>query len=763
MLYLHLMRILSFVFYREKLRDLLIFMYIRRNYFQTMRLLTLLLTMTFLLVFQAGSAQTADRGTVSLNDTSSDLHARDIVSRMSLKQKIYEMHGHGLLRFGLSALFTKHLKPVIAGGNKKLGVPGTVFFDGPRGLFRTKGATAFPVTMARGASWDPDLERRVGDAMGEENRALGGNYSGAVCMNLLRNPRWGRSQETYGEDPYLVGEMACGLVDGIQKHNVQACVKHFAANSMENNRFGGSMNMDERTLQEVYLPHFKKVIQHGAASVMSAYNKLNGVYCGENKHLLTEILRDDWGFRGYITSDWAFGLHDGEKGIKAGMNVEMPGAHYYKISNVKKLIRKAKVTMQDIDALLLPVIRTKLLFAKAKDPELYPKSLIGCDAHVALAREVAEKSAVLLKNENHLLPFDTAKIKNVAVIGELANALQTGDHGSSTMIPDHIVSPLAGIMEYLKGSRVVLWYAEDEDTAGIKSICAKADAVIISAGMNYLDEGEYIGGGTIRDKNNPDKKSFFTKLSGLGLGGDRKYLHLHQRDIDLIHRAASVNKNVVVCIQAGSAVTVEEWHQEVPAIMETFYNGMEGGTALARLLFGDVNPSGKLPFTVPKSESDLPPFNSFDANVDYGYYHGYTLFDKKKIEPRYPFGFGLSYTSFVISDLQIAKAEILSNDSIHVSVKVKNTGTRDGAEVVQLYVGFPESKIDRPAKLLRGFKKVFFRTGEEKQVQFTVPASELAYYNTDTKSWVVEKSRYNILIGNSSSPKGLIKQIFVVR
>jgi beta-glucosidase len=709
------------------------------------------------------TAQTTIQNNTRMNDTSADQYAREILSKMTLREKVYEMHGHGLLRFGLSALFTKNIKPVIAGGNKRLGIPGTIFLDGPRGIFRNTGATAFPVTMARGASWDPDLERRVGEAMGEENRAFGGNYSGAVCMNLLRHPAWGRAQETYGEDPYHIGEMASALVDGIQKHNVQACVKHFAANSMENNRLGGNIKMDERTLQEVYLPHFKKVIQHGAASVMSAYNQLNGEFCGHSKHLLTDILVRDWGFRGYVTSDWAYGLRDAEKGIKAGMNVEMPGAHYYRLSKIKKLISDGKITGQEINDLVLPIIRTKLLFAGKKDIRSYPKALIGCREHTDLAREVAEKSAVLLKNENNILPFDKTKVKRIAVIGSLADVKQTGDHGSSIVAPSYIITPLEGIRKYLEGTNIVVLYAASGDTEAVKNICANADAVIIAAGYTYLDEGEYIGAGKIRDRENPGKRSFFTKLSGLGLGGDRKYLHLHQQDIDVIHLAASINKNVVVSLVAGSAVTVEEWHTEVPAIIETFYNGMEGGNALARILFGDVNPSGKLPFTVPKSESDLPPFDSYATSVDYGYYHGYSLFDKKKIEPRYPFGYGLSYTSFTISDLHVGQSEITAHDSVKVTVRVKNTGSREGAEVVQLYIGFPDSKIDRPEKLLRGFRKVYLKPNEEQQIEFSVPASELAYYNVATKSWEIEKSKYEVLVGNSSSDDKLLRQVFAIR
>jgi beta-glucosidase len=691
-----------------------------------------------------------------LTDAEADAKARDMLSKMTLCQKIYEMHGHGLIRFGLSGLFSNKIKPVIAGGNKHLGIPPTIFFDGPRGVFRNKGATAFPVTMARGASWDTGLERRVGEAMGEELRSLGGNYSGAVCMNLLRNPRWGRSQETYGEDPYHIGEMASALVEGIQSKNVQACAKHFAANSMENNRLGGNINMDERTLQEVYLPHFKKVIQHGVASVMSAYNKLNGELCGQNKHLLKDILFGDWKFRGYITSDWAFGLRNGEKGIKAGMNVEMPGAHYYKASKVKRLLREGKVTDQEINDLVLPVIRTKLLFASRKDTQSFPKSLLGCDKHIALAREVAEKSAVLLKNENNTLPLDKSQIKKIAVIGSLADVKQTGDHGSSSVIPSYIITPLNGIRSYFKGTNTEILYASPGDTQAIKAICSVADVVIVSAGLTYLDEGEYIGAGKIRDKNDPDKRSFFTKISKLGLGGDRTYLHLHEQDINTIHIAASVNKKVIVCLVAGSAVTVEEWHQEVPAILETFYNGMEGGNALARILFGDINPSGKLPFTVPVSENDLPPFDSYAENVDYGYYHGYTLFDKEKKAPRYPFGFGLSYTSFSISDMKIDKAVITHADSILISVKVKNTGMKAGAEVVQLYAGFPHSKIDMPEKLLRGFQKIYLQPGEEKLIDFTLVASNFAYYDTANKQWLTEKGNYNILIGNSSNDQNLI-------
>lgn len=688
--------------------------------------------------------------------------ALHILSRMTLKQKVYEMSGHGIARFGVSMVFSKKLKQIHAGGSKKLGIPPTIFNDGPRGLFHYKGATAFPVTMARGASWDVDLEKRVGEAMAKEVRAVGGNYSGAVCMNLLRHPAWGRAQETYGEDSYHLGEMASALVAGIQQHNVQACVKHFAANSMENNRFGGSMNMSMRTLQEVYLPHFRKVIERGAVSVMSAYNKLNGEYSGHNKFLLTDILRKQWGFKGYVTSDWSYGLFDAQKGIEAGMNVEMPVGKVYKYSTVKKLISSGAIKEHQIDELVLPVLTTKLLFDARTDKEEYPKQLVGCKEHIELACEVAEKSAVLLKNENNILPLDKAKVKRIAVIGSLADVKQTGDRGSSSVTPAYIVTPLQGIRSHLSGSAVEVVAAPVTDSAAIKAACEGADAVIVVAGTTYLDEGEYIGDFTIRDRNNPDKKNFVVKAGILGLGGDRKYLHLHQPDIDAIHIAASCNKNVVVCLVAGSAITVEEWHNRVPAILQAFYNGMEGGNALVRILFGDVNPAGKLPFTVPKVESDLPSFDSYAENAEYGYCHGYTLFDKGNKEPRYPFGFGLSYTSFSFSNLQLSKKIHTVDETVSFTVEVTNTGNRAGAEVVQAYVSFSNSKYERHIKLLKAFAKVYLNIGETKAIQLHVPVKELKHFNETTQLWETEKMQYNLLVGNASDNLPL-RAVFDVR
>ncbi len=698
-----------------------------------------------------------------LNESEADSLSRELIAQMTLREKVYELHGRGLIRYGLSMFFSNSLKLVKAGGSKKHGIPPVIFSDGPRGVSFVKGATAFPVTMARGASWDVELESRIGEAMAKEVRAIGGNYSGAGCMNLLRHPAWGRAQETYGEDPHHLGEMASALVEGIQRHHVQACVKHFAANSMENNRFGGSMNMSERTLHEVYLPHFKKVIQRGAASVMSAYNKLNGEYCGESKYLLTEILRKDWDFKGYVTSDWMWGLFDTQKGIRSGMNVEMPEGKVYSYKKINRALKNGDITMQDVDALVLPVLSTKLLFASRKDFQNYPRELLGCREHVALAREAAEKSAVLLKNENSLLPLDKNVIKKIAVLGSLAEVKQTGDKGSSQVNPNYIITPLKGISDFLKSTGVHVLTAPQNDRAQLESILRDADAVLIVAGTTHLDEGEFIGDGKIRDKDNPDKQSLMMRIGKLGIGGDRKYLHLHQPDIELINLAAAQNKKVIVSLVAGAAITVEEWQENVPAIIQTFYNGMEGGSALAKIIFGAINPSGKLPFTVPVHASDLPPFDSFAEQAEYGYYHGYTLFDKENKQARFPFGFGLSYTDFEISGLKLEKAILSDTDSLTISCLLKNTGSRKGAEVVQLYMSPPKTEIDKPEKLLRGFKKIELEPGEEKQISMTIAVRDLALYFPESKTWKVERGIYEMMLGNSSVNAHLLRAKFEIK
>jgi len=684
--------------------------------------------------------------------------ALGILSQMTLKEKVNELSGEGIKKLIFGILTKGHLLPIHAGGCKRLGIPPMSFTDGPRGV-GTATATNFPVTMARGASWDVDLERRIGEVMGIESRCASANYSGAVCINLLRHPSWGRAQESYGEDPWLLGEMGAALVSGIQRHNVMACLKHFALNSIENSRFLVNVAIDERTLHEVYLPHFKKCIDAGAASVMSAYNKVRGEYCGENKYLLTDILRKDWDFKGFITSDWFWGLRNTLKGIKAGMNIEMPRGKYYKYRRIKELLDEGKITNDDIDNLILPIIRTKLEWASRKDPMTYSKNLIASDSHINLAREAAEKSVVLLKNDNAILPLKQDAIKRLAIVGSVAKTQNDGDKASSKVKSPYVVTPFEGLKNYL-GNSAELLYANENNVEEIKHISNIADAVIIVAGFKFTEEGEYVH--LLGKRGGPGNPPLLAKL-GLMSKGDRIPLSLHERDLKVIEAVTSVTDKAIVCLVGGSAITMEGWKEKVSAILMTFYNGMEGGNALARILFGEVNPSGKLPFTIPQDEADLPYFDAYADKITYEYYHGYTLFDKFKKSSTFPFGYGLSYTNFFHSDLEVLTPVVpAQNGMVMASLDVENCGSAAGEEVIQLYIGFSQSRIDRPVKLLRGFKKIPLLPNEKKTIIFDVKTEDLAYYDTETKSWEVEIMEYELYAGGSSGDDDLLKEKFII-
>ncbi len=679
-----------------------------------------------------------------MDDREIEMTAARLVSQMSLEEKVDQMDGDGgiwgWIRLGIRFGLLKQFNIQYAGRNTRLDIPPIAFSDGPRGI--TVGhSTCFPVAMARGATWDVDLERKVGDALGQEARALGVNYFGGLCINLLRHPGWGRAQETYGEDPWLLAQMATSLTKSIQRHNVMACAKHFALNSIENSRFYVDVRVDERTLREVYLPHFKAFVHAGGASVMSAYNKVNGEYCGQNRHLLTEILRDVWGFRGFVTSDWMMGVHDGIKAVKAGLDIEMPlPIHYGK--NLVNAVRSGKVKESLVDERVQRIVRTKLKFVTRTDPMKYPRSLVANREHRDLAREVAEKSMVLLKNDGALLPLDSAHIETLAVIGRLANVANTGDHGSSYFKPPYVITPLEGIKNYA-GKNIKILYSDGKDVNTAGKMAAQADAVIVITGLDYRDEGEYITTG---------------KGKQIGNGGDRKSLTLHPQDEALIRAVAGVNDRCIVGLMGGSAIIMENWKRSVPAILMIWYPGMEGGNALARVLFGEVNTSGKLPFTIPVAESQLPHFDPADSTTEYGYYHGYTLFDHNHETPAFPFGFGLSYTAFHFDSLLTS----IRDGIIRVEVCVTNTGSRLGTETVQLYAGMVNPPVERPEKLLRGFRKVTLQPEERMKVTFALPIKNLARYDPGRKRWIVDAGKYRIFAGSSSCDEQLISKIISV-
>jgi beta-glucosidase len=695
-----------------------------------------------------------------------DRAALDAIARMTLDEKLDQMRGSGLLPMVLSMLFRGGaMAPVYSGENQRLSIPPIAFTDGPRGVTSGR-STSFPVAMARAATWDVDLQRRVGDAIGAEARAQGANYWGGVCLNIVRHPSMGRAEETYGEDPWLTGEMGVAIMEAVQRHNVIACAKHFALNSMETARFKNDVQIDERTLHEVYLPHYRKAVEHGIASVMSAYNKVRGEWCGENRHLLTEILRDDWGFRGFVTSDWVWGVYDGARGLHAGLDIEMPSGKAYG-KRFKRLVERGDLPRADIDQCARRIVRTKLLYLTREDPRTYPPSLVASAQHAALAREVSEKSMVLLKNEPALLPLDKTRVRKIAVIGRLADDANTGDHGSSKVTAPYYTSAVTGLRDYLGTSAVS--HADGRDLAEVSRVAGEADAVVVVVGSRWDEVGEYVSDSKGHRPSSPDdKRPMIVKLPFMKRplieisGGDRVPLCLKPCDLAVVRAASKANPSCVVALVGGSVFTMEEWRHDVPAILMAWYFGMEGGHALARVLFGDANPSGKMPLTTPRDERQLPVFDEFADSIDYGPYHGYTLVDRQQQEPAFPFGFGLSYTTYSYANVEVATPLVAPDGRVDLTVEVTNTGARAGEEVVQLYVGFDGSRVERPVKLLRAFKKIPLAPGETATVPLSVAVKDLAWYDADAKRWVIEPMTYGLYVGGSSRSSDLLRASFSV-
>jgi len=670
--------------------------------------------------------------------TTYDQKALELIRQMSLEEKVNLMGGDiSLFRLFWDMIVFGHYNkaPYPAGGNKRLGVPPMLFCDGPRGLVPNSG-TCFPVAMGRGASFDIELQEKIGEAIGKEIRAVGGNYFGGVCVNLLRHPAGGRAQETYGEDPFHVGAMGAALTRGVQKHNVMACIKHFALNNQENTRFKIDVSCDERTLREVYLPHFKDAIDAGVASVMGAYNKFRGVQCCHSAYLLRNILKDEWGFNGFVISDFNMGVKDTVEAAEGGCDIEMASTKYYG-KRLVKAVRTGQVPEATIDEAVRRIVRTILMFAEAGDPlPEYPHGLIASQEHIALALEAAEKSIVLLKNDPVILPWDRTVIKKLALIGKLGTVENIGDHGSSRVHPPHVVTPLKGLQKLL-GPSTEIFYSNGASIAEAVKYASAADAVVFVVGYGHKDEGE----------NSPT------------VGGDRDSLQLHQDEIALIQAVASANENCAVVLISGSAILMESWKAKVPAILHAFYPGMEGGTAIARILFGVSNPGGKLPFTIPTDENHLPDFDKNALSVTYDGYHGYTRLEKNGIEPAFAFGFGLSYTSF---DQGFASFQVVG-DQVKASVDVANSGDKTGDQVVQFYVGFENSAVDLPKKLLKGFQRVRLEPGESKTVEISCPIDKLRWYNPETSSWELELMVYQAYIGCSSRPADLLSGFFALK
>ena len=653
-----------------------------------------------------------------------------LIKEMTLDEKLKMLKGHAMRitvkNFLKNGRFY-NAEPYPAGGCARLKIPEVLFADGPRGIVLGK-STCFPVSMLRGAAFDDGLEYRVGEVFAKEASAGGANFFAGICINLLRNPMWGRAQETYGEDPFLLGKMGVALTKAMQDNGIIACPKHFALNSIEDLRFSVDAKVDERTLHEVYLPHFKKCIDAGAMSVMGAYNKVNGTYCCENKPLLTDILRDKWGFDGFTISDFFFGNYSASRSIKAGLDVEMP--YTFRYAFLGSRLRKGEITEKDVDVCVGRILRALIkILPRYKQ---YPKSVILSAEHKALAREVAAKGTVLLKNKNSTLPI--AEGAKIAVVGRYADKVNTGDHGSSNVFSPDVVTPYQGISRRFGKDNVSLYNGCDPKKA--EAACNGCDYIVVCVGSDWLQEGEFlVNMGNIKKKPK-------------GSGGDRVDLHLPEEDVALIRALASTGKKLVVNIMGGSAYIIRDWADTADAVLMSFYSGIEGGNALADIISGDKNPGGKLPFTVAKDEGDYPDFLHVGAKnkeIEYGYYHGYTLFDKKNIEPDYPFGFGLSYTEFEIGRTECKK----DGDKIYVSTHVSNVGKADGDEVLQIYISSNCTEKDRPVKLLKGFKRVGIRAGQSAAVTVEVEIDDIRFYNPESGNWELDGS-YTVLLGTSS-------------
>jgi beta-glucosidase len=650
-----------------------------------------------------------------------------LIKRMSVPEKVRQMAGSTSL-LGLAYMMVAYGKVTYdSGRNRRLGIPALRFTDGPRGICLDH-STCFPVPMARGATWDTDLAERTGEAMGIEARAQGADFYGGVCVNVPRHPGWGRAQETFGEDPLLLGRVGAATVRGAQRH-VMACVKHFACNSMEEARFFVDVRIDERTLREVYLPHFKACVDEGVASVMSAYNKVNGEYCGNNRHLLREILKDEWGFDGLVMSDFLFGVRDADGSATAGLDIEMPSRIHY---GVTRRVKAGRVPMDAVDDAVRRVIRQKARFSGIDGASTYDKAVVGGPEHAGLALEAARKGIVLLKNEQGALPLDKDGMDLLGVVGPLCDRANIGDRGSSRVHPRYVVTALAGLRKMTAGSMEIMHETgmRGRKLDAVGQIAREADATVVVVGLDHGDEGEF--------------------MPVIHTGGDRDDLRLPDRQEALIKAVAAASDRCIVVMEGGSAIVTEAWADDVEAILMAWYPGMEGGTALAEVLFGEVNPSGRLPVTFPATNEQNPHFDRKAKSEEYGYYHGYRLFDRQDMKPAFAFGHGLSYTSFEYCNLDLS-GSVDAAGSLLIRFDLKNTGTVSGAEVPQLYIGCHGSTIDRPVKELRGFERVDLEPGHTQTVTFEVPAGDLAYYDTGSSRWVLEDVEYTAFVGSSSA------------
>ncbi len=693
----------------------------------------------------------------SATTSSVDDRIDSLVASMTLEEKVRMIHSE--------TSFT-------SGGVERLGIRPWVMSDGPHGVRKEHGndyapdegamdsVTYLPVGVALASTWNPSLGYSYGKVLGSEARARGKDVILGPGINIIRTPLNGRNFEYFSEDPYLVSRMAVNYIKGVQEQDVSASVKHFALNNQEIERNTINVEVDERTLREIYLPGFEAAVKEADVhTVMGAYNKFRGQYATHNEYLVNKILKEEWGFDGVVVSDWG-AVTNTMEAIQYGTDLEMGTdlklgqnpdyGKYFMGDTVITLVKTEKVDQRVIDEKVRRILR---IMHKAKMFEERKEGQSNTPQHQQLALSVAEEGIVLLKNAG-ILPLEKNRIKRIAVIGANADRKHAGGGGSSQVNAKYEITPLQGLRNLI-GKEAEIVYApgyeiskEGKVNAGLISeavkAAAKADVVIYVGGWIH-------GYSDAWNDNAYDTESLDKTSMNLPFGQDQ-----------LIKSLLSANKKTVVVLYGGAATDMSQWHDTTPAIIQAWYPGMEGGTALAKIMFGEVNPSGKLPMTFPHKLKDSPahaigeyPGSNGVVNYNEGLLVGYRYFDTKKVKPLFPFGHGLSYTTFKMDNLVLDKTD----SSAVVTVTVQNTGAKSGAEVVQVYVHDNASSLPRPEKELKAFSKVLLQPGESKDIRLTLEKNAFQYYDDKSKSWTLEPGKFTILVGNSSANTPLTGEV----
>ena len=650
----------------------------------------------------------------------------DIIEKMTLEEKAAFLSGKGEWN-------TRDIP--------RLNIPSVYCADGPHGIRKQAGAgdhlglneslpaTCFPTAATIANSWDEELGKEIGKALGEEASVLDVQVLLGPGLNIKRSPFCGRNFEYFSEDPYLAGKMAASYIRGIQSQGVYACPKHFAVNSQELRRMAMNSVLDERTLREIYLTGFEIAVKEGGAkAIMTSYNQVNGTYANENKHLLLDILRKDWGFDGIVITDWG-GSNDHVKGVQAQSNLEMPTPGLDSARQIAAAIQDGNLTMEELDICVDSLLDAVL---ELKDKTGSKKEKFDEQRHHDLARQAAVESAVLLKNTDNILPLKAGC--KVAVIGDFAVEPRYQGAGSSMVKPIFIETIEKSIVDYrLQVTGVSRGYKRTGETDEVLknealNLAAKADVVLYCFGLDEMSEVE---------------------------GMDRSHMRIPQNQIELLQAMVQVNDKIIGILSAGASIEMP-WHTCCKAILHGYLSGQAGASAMLDILSGKANPSGRLAESYPVRYEDTPAFRYFpstERNAEYreSIYVGYRYYDTSSVRVQYPFGFGLSYTEFTYTDLQVDKEGI--------RVLITNTGDRDGAEVVQMYVGLQNAIVFRPAKELKGFKKIFLKAGESREVQIPFDDKTFRYWNIRTNQWEVEMGTYQIMVGSSISDIRLVKEL----